>query len=463
MVTTTREKRPPMIQLFHDLGEWMRGPFLELRGGPLIEAIVWRHNYLKIHPTEEAIILVDLDHQRVVSATTVYTKDGRLFGSSQMLGDNDRLRGLTAADIRQPDKIRRLIQGIRDHYLGMTSTQADQAATNSDISAERASVQTPQDVQSVMMGTPSAPAGANVMADPSDMANLLGSKIARAEATGDYSVVGISMPDGVQMNPFAGEPANVLQRSYEALHDPAQAGLVPVARGTVNLAVRRPDADHPNAEPVTEPTDTVVFDWDGIHYLYNPDFGTWGVSLPVNPLTGRPFLCLKNGDLFESISFCATYPKAHPGEQVGLIAPPGGPYGAVYTRNGLLHFFSPFLGRTVIPKHFQLKLSDTDTLTKMLALLVEREKKQLEAAHQTVNPNAVIDGLPGDDADLQMRRAYLALKEAGVSPQLVVQKNPTGEPLQPLRQSLTCQWRGTMYRHDFDGPLTTTNTVPQTK
>src|SRR5665213_1750110 len=50
-----------MRQSFETLNHAFDGPFPELRSGPLIEAILWRHRYLAEHPSDDAIILTAQD------------------------------------------------------------------------------------------------------------------------------------------------------------------------------------------------------------------------------------------------------------------------------------------------------------------------------------------------------------------------------------------------------------------
>ncbi len=70
------------------------GPFADLAGGPLIEAIFWRHRYLTNHPQEDAVILTSVRGRRLVSATTLYSRGGRIYASSNALGENVPVPGL---------------------------------------------------------------------------------------------------------------------------------------------------------------------------------------------------------------------------------------------------------------------------------------------------------------------------------------------------------------------------------
>jgi len=466
IVTVTREKVSPVVKFFRDLDNLFQGPFLNVRSGPLIEAIVWRYHFLQTHPQETAVILVDQQGPRVVSATTVYTEDGRLYASSQVVGAGTRLRGFSAADIRNLERIRHEIEGRRAVYLAGVITEEERANAHS-IPVTGTHDSTPVleraahalDHESIQ--TSSSPFVSGVTSGPWD---LLGVRMARAERSHDYSSIAypieISNPilsqyprsfgsEMVKVDPFAGSADDILRRTYEALHDPVRAGFLPVARSIINFR------SGPNGAVTTLALDAVVFDWEGQHYIYNPDRGTSGRPLPRNPLTGRPYLCIKNGDLFESIIFCATYPKVHLDERAVLLAPPGGPYAAAYTEDGALHLFSPFLGRTLIPSDLHLQLEDTASLVRLHALLVERERRELAARGRMANPNSIPDGLPGDDADMQMRRAYLSLTAAGVFPDLITLQDVAGRPLSPERHALTCQWQGKTYTYNLEGPITT--------
>jgi len=468
IVTVTREKVSPVVKFFRNLDNLFQGPFLNLRSGPLPEAIVWRYHFLQTHPQETAIILVEQRGPRVLSATTVYTEDGRLYASSQVLGNGTRLRGFTAADIHDVAKVRREIRSRRASYLAAIVTSEDfdnlqrisTAGTHDPtalINAAAAAVQDPGEYRPTYSDFV---AGAR-----SGEVDMLGARMALAEETGDYSMLGHTLlaggrnandpnpPAVIHFNDFEGAPDAILRRTFEALHDPDRAGLLPVARSLID-----PGAGLEGAGKA-KPVDAVVFDWEGQHYMYNPDLGTYALPLPTNPLTRQPYLCIKNGDLFESINFCATYPKVHPGEKAALLAPPGGPYAAAYTQGGTLHLFSPFLGRTLIPEDLHIQVEDTASLARLHALLVGRERQQRAARGQTTNPNSIPGGLPGDDADMQMRRAYLALTAAGVFPELVAVKDAAGKALSPERYALTCRWQDTTYTYNIDGPITTSITV----
>ncbi len=77
--------------------------FADLAGGPLIAAIFWRHRYLTDHPQEDAVILTVVRGTQLVSATTLYTQDGKTYASSNALGDKVLIAGLVPADLHRSE------------------------------------------------------------------------------------------------------------------------------------------------------------------------------------------------------------------------------------------------------------------------------------------------------------------------------------------------------------------------
>ena len=123
------------------------------------------------------------------------------------------------------------------------------------------------------------------------------------------------------------QPApEMLDTVYRALHDPERAGLIPVAVSPVNSQVRT------RRGPGLRSMTALVFDWDGVHYVYRPYHGTVGHPIPLNPVTGLPYLCVKDGGLIESIYFSATYLKSHPAEKAVVVT--SDDPAAAYTVNG---------------------------------------------------------------------------------------------------------------------------------
>src|SRR5471030_2216524 len=92
-------------------------PWVDARGSPLIQAIVWRHGFLSEHPSDEAVIYVTQKPDGLVSqATTIFTQNGKLYANSYALGEHMRLHGLTAADIHDRKKIDSAIDEIHEAF-----------------------------------------------------------------------------------------------------------------------------------------------------------------------------------------------------------------------------------------------------------------------------------------------------------------------------------------------------------
>jgi hypothetical protein len=159
--------------------------------------------------------------------------------------------------------------------------------------------------------------------------------------------------------------------------------------------------------------DAVVFDWDGVHYMYNDQYGTLGMPIPKNPVTGAPYLVIRNGDLLESLYFVATYARAHPDERAALIPPVDGAHAAAaYTRAGRVWMMSPFLGRFKLPASYRIE--DIDSIARLHKTLVARELKSLPPGTPSRPGTGLPQALPGDSSNEQVRRAYLAFTELGI-------------------------------------------------
>jgi len=75
-------------------------------GGPLVQAIIWRHGYLRVHTGEKAVIYVDrTPGGMVAAATTIYTENGKLYANSDAFGAHVLMKNLTAADIYDSAKV----------------------------------------------------------------------------------------------------------------------------------------------------------------------------------------------------------------------------------------------------------------------------------------------------------------------------------------------------------------------
>lgn len=388
------------------------GPFPQLRSGPLIEAILWRHRYLVAHPDEGAVIITGQDGERIKSATTIYTRAGKLYASSNALGEERPLKGFAAADIRDPkkiEKIKGLIQALRDIYLPGGLTRADQEAA--------------------------ADAGEN--ADLYGGLPTMGKLLVMAEEEGDYSVLMLQAGGqganqrgssyaalkSAMVQTFAEPSSEVLSWTYGALRDPERAGIVPVALSHVTVITN---------EGKNLSIQALVFDWDGQHIIYDPDRGTHAKPLPLDPLTGLPYLCVRNGGLLECVNFCATYSRAHPGEKAALL--PGEPAAAAFTIKGGLGIFSPALGIYQLPRKIGAEvIADVPGLARLRDRL----------AAQTGPRKAIPEELPGDDADMELRRAFVGFQAAGV-PSSFTRGEQTG---------VRFTWEGASYVYGLDQKL----------
>jgi hypothetical protein len=407
-------------QSFETLNHAFDGPFPELRSGPLIEAILWRYRYLKEHPGNEALILTTQDGPRIKSATTVYTKDGRLYASSNALGENRPLKGFVTADLHNPksvDRIRAVIQYVRDHYLpGGDTTRSDIAAAADD----------------------------SANADLNGGLPTLGKALILAEEQGDYSVLAMmaggqgrgqsaashaALVDAMLMS-FYEPSTEVVSWTYRTLHDPARAGIVPVALSQVDL-----ETSPGKKESVQE----LVFDWDGIHYLYNPDRGNFALAMPKNPVTGRPYLCVQNGGLLENVYFCATYLQDHPTEKALIL--PGTPSAVVYTASGTVGVFGLTRSSFGLPKRIGPGvLGDVPGLAQLRDRLVLQVAKLRQDPKMGAQMAPIPGEMLGDSPDMQRRRAFLAFQAAGVPSHLT----------EGADFSLQFTWQGVNYAYGAD-------------
>jgi hypothetical protein len=391
-----------------NVSELTGGSNFHIRQGELVDAIGFRHLYLAKHPQERAIVVVVMapPDNHVTQAAAAYTEGQTLHLKSAALGDI-RPSGLTIADIDHPEKIRRYMQDIRDAYLGRADSLVTSSGGEDQTAIDRAT-------------------GGTVLV-------TTGMLIARAEETGNYS--GISMFGGQPV--YRGSADDMLVSAFYWLNETDKVGLIPVARSKVNVFVSNTlPQGGTRVETVVE--DGVVFDWDGVHYLYNDQGGTVGIPIPRNPVTGAPYLVLRNGDLLEALYFLASYAKQHPAESEALIHPANGAPAAVFTRSGRLWMMSPFLGRFVmLPMRF--KIGQTGALEIVHRALIQREMKRLPAGTSSRPVAGLPQALPGDSWNEQVRRAYLAFKELGVPVKFV--ENMRRVP------GLQVNYRGTEYSY----------------
>ena len=443
----------PLAEFMDRLDRLFDSPWVDAQGGPLIQDIIWRHEYLAEHPSDEAIIYVTRGPDgRVLNATTIYTRNGGLYANSSALGENVRLHGLTAADIHDTGKIDQAIDGIRDAYaldaslqvasfrgLGSLDFISARGGRSGDFGGRRAG-------GSLYFFSTFQPVPGDFTAAGGIGSPQTPRQYAFAE---NESGTGQLVPTG--LNPFYPgfldpgwaasyhqPPAAMLDTVYRALRDPNRAGLVPVAVGPVEAQVRS------RRGLVQRPLPALVFDWEGVHYVYRPYRGTIGFPMPPNPVTGLPYLCVKDGGTIESIYFSATYLRSHPAEKAVVVA--GDNPSAAYTANGRLCLFSPSLNEFVL-----LKTTRPEAIGNQAALAtaVARAKAALAGAPARAATSGkarsghVPEQLPGDTADSQMRRIFLAFQQAGIDVHLT-----SGET-----SSLSFTWQGVNYLYGADQRL----------
>jgi hypothetical protein len=433
--------------LFEGLNHRFDGPFPELRSGPMVEAILWRHRFLEEHPNEDAIIVTTGDGGRIISATTVYTLGGALYASSNALGEHKPFKGLKAGELRQPGAVEKfratILSWRRQLSEGWDSREAPYEGRDTTLDAQKTDLTMKQNGGAMALTRNAVGGFAGIDTDDGGISDMgpptLNSALVKAEDTGNYDVlmemsgpassvhlasgaspgarIAANMLDAgmdqanldfksAQVQAFFEPSGEVLSWTYGVLRNPRHAGLIPVALDEVTFPTKA-------GKPAT--FRALVFDWEGRQYVYEPNTGTFAWDLPRNPLTAQPFLC-QHGDagrLLESVYFCATYPRAHPGEQAVLI--PGMPAAVAYTAGGHVALFGLALAPFQLPPRFGPAL-----LGDAKALTVLRDRVAAEMARRRADPNAkaVPSGLPadqmGDSEGLQLRRAYLAFHDAGI-------------------------------------------------
>ena len=373
--------------------------FMNMRGGPLLDAIYYRSNFLADHPGEKAIVVVSSEpvHGRVTAATVVFTQGGELYASSAALGNRRRLSGLAAADIQDPERIGRELQSLRDFYLGTYD--------------EWSGGHLAEDALPPPIAPDASASRSNNAMNLSDTSYTLmmsrgqlttGAAIARAEESGDYSVLAVPGHEALMTDYDTGaDPKELMDVAYGVLHDQT---LLPVAEAKLTLTLAFQDESKPSMQQAEE---VLVFDWGQSHYIYNPDLGTYGAAIPRNLITGLPALIVARGDVLECLHFFATFRSLHPSEKTAILPAEDGLHAAVaYTLKGRISVFSPALGRFSLPSKYDIE--NAAELAALHAALVARQ-----LATGAPAPTATADQLPGDTADLQVRRAYLALLDAG--------------------------------------------------
>jgi hypothetical protein len=150
------------------------------------------------------------------------------------------------------------------------------------------------------------------------------------------------------------------------------------------------------------------------------------MPFPRNPVTGAPYLVLKNGDLLESLYFVATFARKYPNEKAALVPPVDGIHAAaIFTQAGHIWMMSPFLGRFELPDRY--KSEHIGAISKLHDALIARELKKLPPGTASLPATGLPQVLPGDSSNEQVRRAYLAFTELGIPGGFVVnEKNLPG-------------------------------------
>jgi len=395
------------------------GDNFHIRGGQLVDAIGFRHEYLEKHPGERATVVVVTRpaDQRVTQAVVAYTAGKKLHLESVAMGDIQP-GGLTVADIDHPEVIQKYVQEIRDVYLlDAGFSRRDDAQNMSqpiDITnnPSMAASEIPNLAANEAAAAQSAESSAALMALMQDMGTS-GGKLATAEETGDYSnvLVGHSV-DSEPVAEYPGTSADMLTSAYHWLNDMGKVGLIPVALGKVTMDLTHLPDDFDQGNKVTT-QDAVVFDWDGVHYMYNDQYGTLGMPIPRNPVTGQPYLVIRNGDLLESLYFVAAYREENPKERAALVPASDGVHAAaVFTKAGRIWMMSPFLGRFELPDRYRFE--NIEGIARLHKALIARELKRLPAGTECRPGTGLPQAMPGDSPSEQVRRAYLAFAELGI-------------------------------------------------
>ncbi len=419
-VVTDKKPKAGIEKLVH----LFDGEFPSLRSGPMVEAILWRHRYLTDHPAENAVIITDQDGEKTKWATIAFSQEGELYVTSNALGEHIHLPEFSPADLRTREGLEKIRQRI-----GASRELSEYGKDLMDFLNHKTDV-------FVVRGSTGGPAETN--SNPDDLGRLSELKIV-AEESGDYSVLRLAGGHDPVMqdkfySPYSDSPGEVLDWTYKTLHDPDKAGFVPVALNQVNIEISGKGATK------TESIRAIVFDWEGVQYFYHPDRGTRAKPFPRNPVTRLPYLCVKNGGVMENVFFCATFLKVHPAEKVVLV--PGDHPAVAFTMDDRLSLFSPGLGVYTLPKRY--KPGDIANLERLQeihsSLLAVAAKPRQQPKEGPPRRVPVPDQMPGDTAEMEMRRAFMALQQAGVPSRLSAGAAP----------ALTFSWLGVTYVYGPD-------------
>ncbi len=257
------ERRERLDNLNHSI-------WINAKGGALIQAIIWRHGYLSVHPDEEAAIFIKNGTDGAVAdATTMYTEDRKLYANSFALGEHQRLGRLTRADFHDTAKVLQSIGGISDQYeLGAELALADfrAGAGGHPVLGYLIAASDPKFLPDYGQITPAS-------------LNIFGGGPGpqqRIHWTYTFDDQPVERPREA--------PSEALDAIYRALHDPSRAGVVPVALSPVNAAATA------GQHTAVSQEFALIFDWEGVHYAVSP--GTqrdrWATRFPAIPSPACP-------------------------------------------------------------------------------------------------------------------------------------------------------------------------------
>jgi hypothetical protein len=462
----------PFQEFYEKLDNLFDGPWVDTgRSGALIEAIIWRHGYLAVHPSDQAVIYVERRGSRVLAATNVYTAGERLYANSWALGERVRLPGLTAADVRNEAKVRQALRRLRGVYalnaqFAWSSASffpgggspIDRVAQFSDplylSSRDNLVVQSRYLPGPQVFLVPPVLGDYTALPDEEDLSAAQQATLQAEEKADKASALAPErsyrpfLTAGWEIFAHTGYVVytgdgfhesgdELVDTVYRELSDPAKAGRIPVGLGYIPVNPPRGDG----SPGPTRMVPVVTFDWEGVHYVYRPYHGTAGSPIERNPVTGLPYLYVKDNGLMESIYFCATYPQSHPGERAVLV--PGATPAAAYTIKGRLGLFCPALNKFAASK--TLGAGAIDRPERLTAAVAEMQRAVAARGRQA---EPLTTGLRGDTPDAQMRRTFLAFEAAGLAPRL---KSSPGD------SSLTFTWQGATYVYGQDQRLARLN------
>ncbi|HXA13494.1 MAG TPA: hypothetical protein VNW23_00075 [Opitutaceae bacterium] len=240
--------------------------------------------------------------------------------------------------------------------------------------------------------------------------------------------------------PVIGGSNEQVQHAFDAVHDPEIMPYFPVALADVPGKVKKPDGAF---EKTT--FKCLVFDWNDAHYVWRPSMGAHREDPPIEPLTGRPLLCVKHSDLVESLIFVHDYQKAHPEEKAALLyAPPDidtyylseGLPAAIYSVNGHVYirgyFSAAFEAKNQKHPYTPADLDNPQTLADLNSdyrnfLMDSILKKYFLIDHPFDSapigtsgaysriPSVFPQSLPGDNAEIQENRILQRATDAGIT------------------------------------------------